>query len=135
MADISIRWTFLNLSLRTISVLPKIVPFSFGDGPVNSGESIQVVCSVSKGDRPLTISWSFYGEALSSDMGLTTQMLGDTTNFLSIPSAGPSNQGNYTCIAKNSAGLDAYTSQLVVYGIHNWSCNVKHDQKNIENNC
>ncbi|VVC30731.1 Immunoglobulin subtype,Immunoglobulin-like domain,Immunoglobulin-like fold,Immunoglobulin subtype [Cinara cedri] len=98
-----------------VNVLPKIVPFSFGDGPVNSGESIQVVCSVSKGDRPLTISWSFYGEALSSDMGVTTQMLGDTTNFLSIPSTGPSNQGNYTCIAKNSAGSDTYTSQLVVY--------------------
>lgn len=110
-----------NLLLSTISVLPKIVPFSFGDGPVNSGESIQVVCSVSKGDRPLTITWSFYGEVLSSDMGITTQMLGDTTNFLSIPSAGPSNQGNYTCIAKNSAGFDTYTSQLVVYGIQKWS--------------
>lgn len=65
----------------------------------------------------MTISWSFYGEALSSDMGVTTQMLGDATNFLSIPSAGPSNQGNYTCIAKNSAGFDMYTSQLVVNGI------------------
>ncbi|KAL4143242.1 hypothetical protein QTP88_005598 [Uroleucon formosanum] len=98
-----------------VNVLPKIVPFSFGNGPVNSGESIQVVCSVSKGDRPMSITWSFYGEALSSDMGVTTQMLGDATNFLSIPSAGPSNQGNYTCIAKNNAGLDTYTSQLVVY--------------------
>lgn len=75
------------------------------------------MCSVSKGDRPISITWSFYGEALSSDMGVTTQMLGDTTNFLSIPSVGPSNQGNYTCIAKNNAGIDTYTSQLVVYGI------------------
>lgn len=65
----------------------------------------------------MTISWNFYGEALSSNMGVTTQMLGDTSNFLSIPSAGLSNQGNYTCIAKNSAGFDTYTSQLIVYGI------------------
>ncbi|XP_016662703.1 Down syndrome cell adhesion molecule-like protein Dscam2 isoform X42 [Acyrthosiphon pisum] len=108
-----------NLEVQ-VMVLPKIVPFSFGDGPVNSGESIQVVCSVSKGDRPMSITWSFYGEALSSDMGVTTQMLGDTTNFLSIPSAGPSNQGNYTCIAKNNAGLDTYTSQLVVYVPPRW---------------
>lgn len=50
-------------------------------------------------------------------MGVTTQMLGDTSNFLSIPSAGLSNQGNYTCIAKNSVGFDTYTSQLIVYGI------------------
>ncbi|XP_026814894.1 Down syndrome cell adhesion molecule-like protein Dscam2 isoform X45 [Rhopalosiphum maidis] len=108
-----------NLEVQ-VMVLPKIVPFSFGDGPVNSGESIQVVCSVSKGDRPMSITWNFYGEALSSDMGVTTQMLGDTTNFLSIPSAGPSNQGNYTCIAKNNAGLDTYTSQLVVYVPPRW---------------
>ncbi|XP_060864223.1 cell adhesion molecule Dscam2 isoform X39 [Metopolophium dirhodum] len=108
-----------NLEVQ-VMVLPKIVPFSFGDGPVNSGESIQVVCSVSKGDRPMSITWSFYGEALSSDMGVTTQMLGDATNFLSIPSAGPSNQGNYTCIAKNNAGLDTYTSQLVVYVPPRW---------------
>ncbi|XP_025202775.1 Down syndrome cell adhesion molecule-like protein Dscam2 isoform X27 [Melanaphis sacchari] len=108
-----------NLEVQ-VMVLPKIIPFSFGDGPVNSGESIQVVCSVSKGDRPMSITWSFYGEALSSDMGVTTQMLGDATNFLSIPSAGPSNQGNYTCIAKNNAGFDTYTSQLVVYVPPRW---------------
>ncbi|XP_050054057.1 cell adhesion molecule Dscam2 isoform X27 [Aphis gossypii] len=108
-----------NLEVQ-VMVLPKIVPFSFGDGPVNSGESIQVVCSVSKGDRPMSITWSFYGEALSSDMGVTTQMLGDATNFLSIPSVGPSNQGNYTCIAKNNAGIDTYTSQLVVYVPPRW---------------
>ncbi|XP_025414623.1 Down syndrome cell adhesion molecule-like protein Dscam2 isoform X36 [Sipha flava] len=108
-----------NLEVQ-VMVLPKIVPFSFGDGPVNYGESIQVVCSISKGDRPMTITWSFYGEALSSDMGVTTQMLGDTTNFLSIPSASPSNQGNYTCIAKNNAGIDTFTSQLMVYVPPRW---------------
>ncbi|CAH1712016.1 unnamed protein product [Aphis gossypii] len=109
-----------QFAVLSVNVLPKIVPFSFGDGPVNSGESIQVVCSVSKGDRPMSITWSFYGEALSSDMGVTTQMLGDATNFLSIPSVGPSNQGNYTCIAKNNAGIDTYTSQLVVYVPPRW---------------
>lgn len=92
------------------------MPFSFGDGPVNAGESVQLSCSVAKGDKPMTITWSFYGEELSSHMGVTTQMFGDTTNFLSIPSVSPSNRGNYTCVAKNSAGFDSFTSQLMVNG-------------------
>ncbi|XP_025414624.1 Down syndrome cell adhesion molecule-like protein Dscam2 isoform X37 [Sipha flava] len=102
-----------NLEVQ-VMVLPKILPFSFGDGPVNAGESVQLSCSVAKGDKPMTITWSFYGEELSSHMGVTTQMFGDTTNFLSIPSVSPSNRGNYTCVAKNSAGFDSFTSQLMV---------------------
>lgn len=97
-------------------MLPKILPFSFGDGPVNAGESVQLSCSVAKGDKPMFITWSFYGEELSSHMGVTTQMFGDTTNFLSIPSVSPLNRGNYTCVAKNSAGFDSFTSQLMVNG-------------------
>jgi len=92
------------------------LPFSFGDGPVNAGESVQLSCSVAKGDKPMSITWSFYGEELSSHMGVTTQMFGDTTNFLSIPSVSGSNRGNYTCVAKNSVGLDSFTSQLMVNG-------------------
>ncbi|XP_016662654.1 Down syndrome cell adhesion molecule-like protein Dscam2 isoform X23 [Acyrthosiphon pisum] len=102
-----------NLEVQ-VMVLPKILPFSFGDGPVNAGESVQLTCSVAKGDKPMSITWSFYGEELSSHMGVTTQMLGDTTNFLSIPSVSGSNRGNYTCVAKNSVGLDSFTSQLMV---------------------
>lgn len=93
-----------------------MLPFSFGDGPVNAGDSVQVSCSVAKGDKPMSITWSFYGEELSSHMGVTTQMFGDMTNFLSIPSVSPLNRGNYTCIAKNSAGSDSFTSQLMVNG-------------------
>lgn len=110
-------FTQINIGYYSnVLVLPKILPFSFGDGPVNAGESVQLSCSVAKGDKPMSITWSFYGEELSSHMGVTTQMFGDTTNFLSIPSVSPSNRGNYTCIAKNSAGSDSLTSQLMVNG-------------------
>ncbi|XP_050520765.1 cell adhesion molecule Dscam2 isoform X17 [Daktulosphaira vitifoliae] len=102
-----------NLEVQ-VMVLPKIIPFSFGNDPVNAGETVQLSCSVSKGDKPMSITWNFYGEELSSHMGVITQMFGDTTNFLSIPSVGPSNQGNYTCLAKNLAGVDTFTSQLTV---------------------
>lgn len=100
-----------------ITVRPKILPFSFGDTPSSAGNSVQVACTVTEGDKPLRISWNFYGEELSSDMGVSTMAVGDSMNALFISSVAPSNRGNYTCVAKNIAGYDSYTSQLFVNGI------------------
>lgn len=97
-------------------VRPKILPFSFGSAPSNAGNPVQVGCTVMEGDKPLRISWSFYGEELSSNMGVSTMPVGDSMNVLIIPSVVPSNRGNYTCVAKNSAGNDSFTSQLLVNG-------------------
>lgn len=94
------------------------MPFSFGDNPNNAGDKVQVGCTVAKGDQPLRISWNFYGEELSSNMGVSTMAVGDSMNVLFIPFVAPSNRGNYTCVAKNSAGHDSYTAQLLVNGIH-----------------
>lgn len=43
--------------------------------------------------------------------------MGDRSNILSIPSAGLSNGGNYTCVAQNAVGLDYYSAYLEVNGI------------------
>ncbi|XP_060838234.1 cell adhesion molecule Dscam2 isoform X7 [Rhopalosiphum padi] len=102
-----------NLEVQ-VMVCPKILPFSFGEIPSNAGDSVQVVCTVVKGDKPLRISWNFYGEELSSNMGITTTPVSDSMNVLSIPSVGTANRGNYTCVAKNSAGYDSFTAQLLV---------------------
>jgi len=98
-------------------VRPKILPFSFGDTPSNAGNTVQVACTVSEGDKPLRISWNFYGEELSSNMGVSTMPVGESMNALFISSVAPSNRGNYTCVAQNSAGLDSFTAQLLVNGI------------------
>lgn len=93
------------------------MPFSFGDNPINAGDKIQVGCTVAKGDQPLRISWNFYGEELSSNMGISTMAVGDSMNVLFIPFVAPSNRGNYTCVANNPAGHDSFTAQLLVNGI------------------
>jgi len=100
-----------------LTVRPKILPFSFGDLPSNAGNPVQVGCTVMEGDKPLRITWNFYGEELSSNMGVSTMPVGDSMNVLIIPSVVPSNRGNYTCLAKNSAGNDSFTAQLLVNGI------------------
>jgi len=93
------------------------LPFSFGDSPINAGDKVQVGCTVAKGDQPLRISWNFYGEELSSNMGISTMAVGDSMNVLFIPFVAPSNRGNYTCVVNNPAGHDSYTAQLLVNGI------------------
>lgn len=98
-------------------VLPHIVPFS-PEEDVNSGESIQLTCHISKGDRPLQINWNFHGEELSSHLGITTTRVGDRTSFLSIASAMAAHNGNYTCTASNQAGTTSYTAAVHVNGIN-----------------
>lgn len=107
-----------NDELYTFAVRPQILPFSFGDHPSNAGDKVQVGCTVAKGDQPLRISWNFYGEELSSNMGVSTMAVGDSMNVLFIPFVAPSNKGSYTCVAINPAGQDSYTAQLLVNGIH-----------------
>ena len=96
---------------------PHIVPFSFGDHPVNQGESAQLMCAVNKGDRPLTITWSLKGDIVSSDPDLTTTMLGTQTSILMISSVDYQHSGAYTCRAENSAGITTHSAELKVNGI------------------
>ena len=96
---------------------PHIVPFSFGDQPVNQGESAQLMCAVNKGDRPLSITWSLKGDIISSDPVLTTTMLGTQTSILMISSVDYQHSGVYTCRAENPAGITSHSAALKVNGI------------------
>lgn len=75
-----------------------------------------MTCNVPKGDKPLSIIWLFSGEPITAYTGMTSAMIGDRMNYLSIPVVGPSHSGNYTCVAKNKAGQEFYTAQLQVDG-------------------
>ena len=95
-----------------------ISSFAF-DGPMMYGEDTTLMCDVSKGDDPLTISWSFHGENVSgSSMGLSTFKIGRRTSLLKIESIIPGHSGEYTCTARNEAGIANHTASLIVHGIH-----------------
>lgn len=81
------------------------------------GESVQMTCHASKGDRPMSITWTFEGQDLSTVSGIKTMKMAEQTSFLSIASITGAHSGNYTCIAKNRAGEDRYTTTLHVNGI------------------
>ncbi|XP_026814859.1 Down syndrome cell adhesion molecule-like protein Dscam2 isoform X12 [Rhopalosiphum maidis] len=101
-----------NLEVQ-VMVLPRIRPFEF-ETAVFAGEPVQLTCFVTKGDKPLRISWYLHSKELTSQTGITTSTMGDRASSLSIASTGLSNAGNYTCVAQNAVGMDSYSAYLEV---------------------
>lgn len=49
-------------------------------------------------------------------MGITTTKIGDSISVLLITSVTAGNSGNYTCTARNEAGVTNHTATLLVNG-------------------
>lgn len=96
---------------------PEVQPLPVGDKPLNDGDTLQVACSVPKGDLPITISWYFNGSPLQADENVVITKIGPRASFLSISSVGQNHRGNYTCKADNSGGSHSYTAPVEVNGI------------------
>lgn len=73
-------------------------------------------CAISQGDLPVTFEWLKDGEVIPMEYGVVTRKYDDYTESLSIESVTSLHSGNFTCIARNRAGADAFTSQLLVRG-------------------
>lgn len=74
-------------------------------------------CSASIGDLPLNISWLLNDQDVEENvLGVTTMMVNKRTSVLTIDSVDDHHAGNYTCLARNRAGLQTYTTELNVYG-------------------
>ena len=95
---------------------PILMPLTFGKDVLNEGQFAQLICIVTEGDEPLTISWSLQGEIVSSEAGLTTTALGTRTSMLTIQSVGYRHSGTYTCTATNKAGSSFQSAVLKVNG-------------------
>ena len=95
---------------------PRIAPFSFGSPVVDSGDFAQITCVVSRGDMPVTITWSLKGQELNSGPSITTTMLGKRASMLVISSVDFTHIGEYTCRATNLAGSVTYSTELKVNG-------------------
>ena len=83
---------------------------------MDQGDFAQLTCVVTKGDRPLTITWSLKGDIVSSDDTMTTTMLGTQASMLVISSVDYTHIGEYTCRAENPAGVTTYSAELKVNG-------------------
>lgn len=96
---------------------PQLQPFSFGSVPLNTGSVVILPCTLAAADRPVTLQWFLNGKEIPDYLGIKVTELGDTSSILSIGSVTAQHAGEYSCIAKNEAGMDKHSSVLVVNGI------------------
>ena len=100
-----------------ITVAPQILPFTIATEPANSGESISVVCAISKGDLPIEINWAHNDKPISHDHpDINIVATTKKNSILSIESVAARHAGSYTCLASNKAGATSYSSVLAVNG-------------------
>lgn len=97
-------------------VAPQILQFSFGEGPLNSGEMLSISCTIIKGDLPVNLTWMFNDRPIDQDRTDVSIVLNQRVSFLSIDSVAASHAGKYKCLAKNDAGLDSHEAVLSVNG-------------------
>lgn len=104
------------MSSLCLTVLPKILPFTFGESPMFAGQAAQVTCLVYEGDFPLDISWGFSRGDNFEELGIFVNKLGKKGSTLLIESISSQHQGNYTCFVKNQAGVVEYSAFLEIHG-------------------
>lgn len=109
------------------SVAPKMTPFQQTDpSGLKLGERLTLTCAVTKGDLPLSFSWTVDGRPIinGGSTGISsvikTVQIDPYTNLLSVDSLQPVHSGNYTCTVDNlaitttSTNSRQHQSQLVL---------------------
>lgn len=109
------KWFVIFISFCLVT--PMIIPFSY-DEIVNVGDALDLFCQISKGDKPISIKWSFQSfDNNSNDIQINTKSISHKANILSILNASASHSGNYTCTATNNAGSISFSTNITVNGI------------------
>lgn len=115
------------MKILSIAVLPQISPLTFGDDEVNLDDAVSAVCTITKGDAPIKIWWTLSNEDdvvprnISTNDGVVIAKTGNKLSLLNIESVQRRHRGNYTCWAKNKAGIAHYSTQLAINGAQTFS--------------
>ncbi|XP_041784473.1 Down syndrome cell adhesion molecule-like protein Dscam2 isoform X16 [Anopheles merus] len=100
-----------------VMVPPKIAPFTFGDEPLNYGDSALIYCSITSGDFPIKIQWYLNEVAvdqLDPFYNINQADFGKKAKALSIDGVNERHVGNYTCRATNQAEVTTFSAVLNV---------------------
>lgn len=73
-------------------------------------------CTISDGDLPMDVTWRLNDEAIPAILDVSTSKMGKRMNVLLIESVKAGHAGNYSCVARNQAGVAEYMAPLIVIG-------------------
>lgn len=91
--------------------------FTFGDEPLNRGESVGLQCLTNKGDLPINFRWTIDGSIIiSGENSFTITKLNSRTSSLSIEYVDGIHRGMFKCFAENIAGTAELSARLDVNG-------------------
>lgn len=83
---------------------------------------MSTICSITKGDLPLKIWWTFKSDEddashnLTSSDGIVIMRSTQKMSVLSIEAVKARHRGNYTCFAHNKAGVAQQSAYLAING-------------------
>jgi hypothetical protein len=102
--------------------LPQISPFTFGEEELNLDETVAATCIITKGDLPISIWWSMHDEFLNVEKNVTTNdgvvvsRSSPKISMMNIDAVKARHRGNYTCYARNKAGISQHSAYLAING-------------------
>ncbi|CAG4953628.1 unnamed protein product [Colias eurytheme] len=97
---------------------PKISPFMFSP-ELTEGSSVQVLCGVSSGDKPMYFSWLKDGAPLPPNLQIEEKSLNEFS-LLMFSELTAQHSGAYTCRVANHAATVNYTASLTVKVAPSW---------------
>lgn len=98
------------------------MPFSFGEEDLNLDDSVTATCSITKGDLPLKIWWTFQGVDdftpynLTTNDGVVITKPSQKISILAIDAVKARHRGNYSCMAQNKGGYSQHSAYLSING-------------------
>lgn len=112
-----------NLSIQSFykicgrEVTPQLLPFTFGDDPLNTDDVAAVQCMALKGDLPMKIAFYFNDSPITTiENGIHVVMTSPRIAQLTIEAVSAYHRGWFKCIASNAAGSAEHSAELRVNG-------------------
>lgn len=97
------------------SVRPRVGMTPPMDSRVEAGDKLALMCTLTKGDPPITFQWLKDGKLVENIDGVKVESQEDIS-LMVLSGTVETSTGNYTCVATNPVGASFVTTEIFVNG-------------------